>query len=110
MFLPTVFLGMASVNLMKLKAQALEIAQNMSTKEIKIKKKGLWGYREQIFKMNEVEYLYSLSNRKIFLAIFMRNDEYFVYLIPVIEDQENFDRCLELMNEIEKNISKAKKK
>lgn len=106
--IPIMFLGAASVHLVKWKLQALEIDRNDETLEVKIKKKKLFGMQERIFKMGEIEYLYTIGSGKVFLAIFLKEDQYFIYLIPAMADKENFDRCLELMKEIKGKASKKK--
>ena len=102
------FLGAASVHLFKWKLQALEIDRNDENLEVKIKKKKLFGIQERIFKMGEIEYLFSMVSGKVFLAIFLKEDQYFIYLIPAIADKENFDRCSELLKEIKGKASKKK--
>ena len=102
------FLGAASVHLFKWKLQALEIDRNDENLEVKIKKKKLFGIQERIFKMGEIEYLFSMVSGKVFLAIFLKEDQYFIYLIPAIADKENFDRCSELLTEIKGKASKKK--
>lgn len=107
--IPIMFLGAASVHLLKWKVQALEIDKNDKTFEVKIKKKKLIGVQERIFKMGEIEYLYTMGSGKVFLAVFLKEDQYFIYLIPAMADKENLDRCLELMKEIKGKASKNKK-
>ena len=102
------FLGAASVHLFKWKLQALEIDRNDENLEVKIKKKKLFGIQERIFKMGEIEYLFSMVSGKVFLDIFLKEDQYFIYLIPAIADKENFDRCSELLKEIKGKASKKK--
>ena len=84
----------------------LGIERDFIANEIKLKKSGIFNLKEQIFKINQIEYLYSLKKNQVYVAIFLKNDVYYTYLIPAKADPKNEEKIVELINELSKRSLK----